>query len=60
MLNDLQTRFLSGLVCTTCGTTGYTIFVYTPESWIELKAVQARREMLPFGFENVTPEMRLP
>ena len=58
-LNDLQTNLLSGLVCKTCGTTGYTIFVYTPESWIQLKAVQARREMLPFGLENVTPEMRL-
>jgi len=59
-LNDVQTNLFSGLVCKTCGTTGYTIFVYTPESWIELKAVQARREMLPFGLENVTPEMRLP
>jgi hypothetical protein len=59
-LNDVQTHVFSGLVCKTCGTTGYTIFVYTPESWIELKAVQARREMLPFGSESVTPEMRLP
>lgn len=59
-LNDVQTNLLSGLACKTCGTTGYTIFVYPPESWIELKAVQARREMLPFGLENVTPEMRLP
>ena len=59
-LNDVQTNLLSGLACKTCGTTGYTIFVYTPESWIELKAVQARREMLPFGLDNVTPEMRLP
>jgi hypothetical protein len=59
-LNDVQTNLLSGLVCNTCKTTGYTIFVYTPESWIELKAVQARREMLPFGMETVTPEMRLP
>lgn len=59
-LNDVQTNLFSGLGCTTCKTTGYTIFVYPPESWIELKAVQARREMLPFGLENVTPEMRLP
>jgi hypothetical protein len=59
-LNDVQTSLFSGLACTTCKTTGYTIFVYQPESWIELKAVQARREMLPFGLENVTPEMRLP
>ena len=59
-LNDVQTNLLSGIVCKTCQTTGYTIFVYTPESWIELKAVQARREMLPFAFEDVTTEMRLP
>src|ERR1700722_6962510 len=59
-LNDVQTNLFSGLVCTTCKTTGYTIFVYPPESWIELTAVQARREMLPFGLQNVTPEMRLP
>jgi hypothetical protein len=59
-LNDVQTNLLSGLLCETCRTSGYTIFVYTPESWIELKAVQARREMLPFGLEDVTPEMRLP
>jgi hypothetical protein len=58
-LNDVQTNLLSGLVCETCRTSGYTIFVYTPESWIELKAVQARREMLPFGAEDVSPEMRL-
>lgn len=59
-LNDKQTAFFSGLACTTCQTTGYTIFVYTPESWIELQAVQARREMLPFGLADVTPEMRMP
>lgn len=59
-LNDVQTNLLSGLMCETCRTTGYTIYVYTPESWIELKAVQARREMLPFGLTDVTPEMRLP
>lgn len=59
-LNDLQTNLLSGLACETCKTTGYTIFVYTPESWIELQAIQARREMMPFGLIDVTPEMRLP
>ena len=59
-LNDLQTNLLSGMLCTSCKTTGYTIFVYTPESWIELQAVHARREMLPFGLKDVTPEMRLP
>jgi hypothetical protein len=59
-LNDKQTALLSGLVCETCQTSGYTIFVYTPESWIELQAIQARREMMPFGFNDVTPELRLP
>jgi hypothetical protein len=59
-LNDKQTFFFSGLICETCQTSGYTIFVYTPETWIELQAVQARREMLPFGVADVTPEMRLP
>jgi hypothetical protein len=59
-LTDMQTNLLSGLVCTTCKTTGYTIYVYTPESWIELQAVQARREMLPFSVASVSPEMRLP
>jgi hypothetical protein len=59
-LNDMQTNLFSGIMCKTCKTTGYTIYVYTPESWIELQAVQARREMLPFSLQDVTPEMRLP
>lgn len=59
-LNDVQTNLLSGFLCETCRTSGYTIFVYTSESWIELKGVQARREMLPFGLQDVTPEMRSP
>jgi len=59
-LNDVQTNVVSGLMCKTCQASGYTIYVYIPESWIELKAVQARREMLPFGLPDVTPEMRLP
>jgi hypothetical protein len=59
-LNDKQTALLSGIACTTCKTSGYTIAVYTPESWIELQAVQARREMMPFSASSVTPEMRLP
>jgi hypothetical protein len=59
-LNNLQTNIISGLLCRTCQTSGYTIYVYTPASWIELKAFQARREMLPFGLADVTPEMRLP
>jgi hypothetical protein len=59
-LNDKQTALLSGIACRTCKTSGYTISVYTPESWIELQAVQARREMMPFSASSVTPEMRLP
>src|SRR4051812_17859338 len=59
-LNDAQTAFFSGIVCKTCGTSGYTIYVYTAESWIELQALKSRGEMMPFGLENVTPEMRLP
>lgn len=59
-LNDLQTNLLSGLVCETCRASGYTIFCIHAQSWIELKAAQAHREMLPFGLENLAPEMRLP
>jgi hypothetical protein len=59
-LNDVQTNILSSLVCKTCGTSGYTIYVYTPESWIQLQAVHARREMLPFTAADVSPEMKLP
>ena len=59
-LNDVQTAIFSGVVCKTCGTSGYTIWVYTAESWIETQAVRAKREMLPFGLSDVTPDMRLP
>jgi hypothetical protein len=57
-LNDLQKSTFSGLGCDTCGVSGYTIYVYTPEQWIELLAAQAAKEMLPFGLESVAPEMR--
>ncbi len=59
-LNDKQTHLLSGLVCDTCSTSGYTIRIFMPESWIELQAARAFREMLPFTLANVTPEMRRP
>jgi hypothetical protein len=59
-LNDVQTAIFSGMVCETCGTSGYTIHVYTAESWIEQEAIRARDEMLPFNLESVTTEMRLP
>lgn len=59
-LNDLQKSTFSSLGCETCGISGYTIFVYTPEQWIELLAVQAAKEMVPFGLESISPEMRQP
>ena len=57
-LNDLQKSTFSSFSCESCGVSGYTIFVYTPEQWIELLAVQAAKEMLPFGLQDITPEMR--
>ncbi len=57
-LLDVQTSMLSGMMCNTCQVSGYRIFVYTPEQWVELIASQARREMKPFTLADVTPEMR--
>lgn len=37
-LVDQQELFLSGLLCTTCQTSGYVITIYTPEEWIEQAA----------------------
>jgi len=59
-LNDVQTSVFSSMACTTCGVSGYTIFIYTPEQWIEFQAINARKEMLPFGIADVTPDMRRP
>jgi hypothetical protein len=70
MLNDQQTAWgsvlasaLANAACQSCpvqGTvSGYTIFVYSPEQWIEQMAVNARREMLPFTIDSVTPDMRV-
>ncbi len=59
-LNDLQKSTFSSLGCETCGVSGYTIFVYTPKQWIELLAVQAAKEMVPFGLESIPPETRQP
>ena len=59
-LNDVQTAILSGMACHTCGESGYTVTIYTPEQWIEQLAVNAKREMLPFGVSDVTPDMREP
>lgn len=57
-LFDVQTSMLSGMMCTTCQVSGYRIYVYTPEQWIELMAADAKREMKPFTLADVTPEMR--
>lgn len=58
MLNDVQTSWASVLV-PQGAVSGYTIFVYTPEQWIEQLAVNAKREILPFTADSATPEMRL-
>lgn len=57
-LIDQQEFFLSGLLCTTCQTSGYVITIYTPEQWIEQAARYARREMAPFTIADVPEEMR--
>lgn len=57
-LNDVQTFLLSGMLCETCGTSGYTITIYTPELWVEQLAVNAQSEMLPFSVKDVSPEAR--
>jgi hypothetical protein len=57
-LNDIQTSFLTAVLCTTCAESGYTIHVYTPEKWIQQMAVNAKREMLPFSGQDVIPEVR--
>ena len=59
-LNDIQTAIFSGMACTTCGQSGYTIMVYTPEQWIELGAARAKGEMLPFSIADVNVQMRAP
>ena len=57
-LNDIQTSLLSGMICDTCGTSGYTVTIYTPELWIEQLAVNAQNEMLPFSVKDVPQEAR--
>lgn len=59
-LNDVQTRLLSGMLCNTCGASGYTTTIYTPQQWIAHMAQYARREMMPFSRAEVTDEMRQP
>jgi hypothetical protein len=59
-LNDVQTRLLSGMICKTCGASGYTTTIYTPQQWIAHAAQYARREMMPFSRAEVTDDMRQP
>ncbi len=59
-LNDVQTRLLSGMLCKTCGASGYTTTIYTPQQWIAHAAQYARREMMPFSRAEVTDDMRQP
>ena len=57
-LNDVQTAVFSGMACKTCGQSGYTVTIYTPEKWIEHLASDAKRELAPFGVADVTDDMR--
>jgi hypothetical protein len=59
-LVDQQEILVSGLLCDTCQQSGYRIYVYNPEQWIELQAQIAKRRMMPFTLADVTDEMRLP
>ncbi len=70
MLNDQETVWGSALTaavsnshCAACArqsaVSGYTIFVYSPQQWIEQMAVNASREMLPFTVASVTADMRV-
>jgi hypothetical protein len=59
-LIDVQTALLSGMVCTTCGQSGYAVVIYTPSRWIEYQASEAKRQLRPFSVAYVTPEMRQP
>jgi hypothetical protein len=57
-LNDMQMFLLSGMICDTCGTSGYTVTIYTPELWIEQLAVNAQNEMQPLSVKDVPQEAR--
>jgi hypothetical protein len=60
MLVDMQTLLISGMLCKECGQSGYSIVVYTPLRWIEYQAAVAHRQLRPFSYEAVTPQMREP
>ena len=59
-LVDLQTALISGMLCKECGQSGFSIVVYTPLKWIEYQAAVAHRQLRPFSYEAVTPQMREP
>jgi hypothetical protein len=48
------------MLCKTCGASGYTTTIYTPQQWIANAAQYARREMMPFSRADVTDDMRQP
>jgi hypothetical protein len=53
----VQTALLTGMICTTCGQSGYAVTIYTPSRWIEYQASEAKRHLLPFTVADVTPEI---
>ena len=57
MLQDQQTAWGSAFI-PGGHVSGYAIFVYTPEQWIEQQTINAKREMLPFTLADITQEMR--
>jgi hypothetical protein len=59
-LLDVQTALLTGMTCTTCGQSGYSIVIYTPIKWVEFKAAMARRMLEPFSIADVDATMRAP
>jgi hypothetical protein len=59
-LVDMETLLLSGMFCKECGQSGYSIVVYTPLKWIEYQAAVAHRQLRPFSYAAVTPQMREP
>jgi hypothetical protein len=56
----METLLLSGMFCKECGQSGYSIVVYTPLKWIEYQAAVAHRQLRPFSYAAVTPQMREP
>jgi hypothetical protein len=55
-----QQEVFATLMCKDCAQSGYSIYVYNPEQWIELQAARAKKLMMPFTLADVTDEMRQP